>query len=64
MEVEGVKTITVHTIMTEAEARWLMRIMQNPIHANTLEDELTEDRDYRERFFSNLRLLFDDLDNV
>jgi len=45
-------TIEVVMTLTVEEALWLHAVMQNPLHGQTPQDELTADRDMRRKFYN------------
>ena len=51
MEIKLETKATIELRLTEKEARWLIGIMQNPIHS----DETNQDRDFRQMFFNFIR---------
>lgn len=49
------RQVTVTLTLSEAEAKWLKNIMQNPINCRSYEDEPMVDRQMRESFWNALK---------
>jgi len=54
MKSETIKKIKLE--LEKDEAKWLMDVMQNPLHDQTLIEESQEDKEYRIKFFETLKM--------
>lgn len=54
MRVEVHRETRVGVVLDEEEAKWLLGVMQNPLHGNTNDDEPPEDFQMRQRFWKSL----------
>lgn len=48
-------SVEITLILTNDEAKWLMDMMQNPLHEQTPEEESAEDSNMRRTFFETIR---------
>ncbi len=59
MKADATKTIEVNLTLDGTEARWLMSVMQNPLHGLSMTQEHENDRGMREKFFKGLKTAID-----
>ena len=55
MKIQAKTIKTVFITLSDEEAEWLKWVMQNPLHGGNPEDELPENKKYREAFFMGLK---------